>query len=179
MPEDVGAAERMVRQWQDRAAEKARKFEAMRSEVEAIEVTESSRDGAVRVTVGSNGLLQGLELSEGAGNRPMAKLSAEIMRTVRLAQSRIPELMEQAITGTVGADDPAAQHIMGETRKNFPEAPEEEDPAAGRAGTKQAGVQEMSVGEDEPPSAPPRRPQPRRRPDDVDDDDFSSGSFLR
>lgn len=183
MPEDVGAAERMVRQWQERAAEKAQKFEAMRSQVEQISVTESTRDGAVRVTIGSNGLLQDLQLSEAAANRPMSKLSAEIMRTVQLAQSRLPELMQQAVADTVGTDDPAAQHVVGEARRNFPEAPEEDED---EADARRSRIPEVVLGgEDDhdpparqapPPSQPPTaRPQP---PDDFDDD-FGSGSFLR
>lgn len=181
MPESVGGAEQMVRQWQEQAAEKAQKFEAMRSQVEQISVTESTRDGAVQVTIGSNGLLQGLQLSEAAANRPMSKLSAEIMRTVQLAQSKIPDLMQQAVADTVGTEDPAAQHVMGEARRNFPEPPEEGED---EPGTRHAGIQEMNVGAEDdyaPPQrqTPPQPPTTRQQPDDFDDDDFGDGSFLR
>ncbi|GAB3298991.1 YbaB/EbfC family nucleoid-associated protein [Parasphingorhabdus pacifica] len=186
MPEDANAAEQMVRQWQERAAEKAQKFDAMRSRVEQISVTESTRDGAVRVTVGFNGLLQGLQLSEAAANRPMAKLSTEIMRTVQLAQSKLPDLMQEAVADTVGTEDTAAQHVVSEARRNFPEAPEEDDADQGAAQT--SGIQEMDIGnEDDSASPPPHTPPPQQPPtrggkptDEFDDDDFDDGaSFLR
>ncbi|MEV0086982.1 YbaB/EbfC family nucleoid-associated protein [Saccharopolyspora sp. NPDC050642] len=192
MVEDIGAAERMVQQWQERAAEKAEKFGRMQQEIEQIAVTETSRDGAIQVTIGSNGILQSLQLSENASNRPMAKLAAEIMRAVQTAQAKIPELMQQAVAGTVGLEDSAAQHVLGEARKNFPEPPADEDGPQGR----ESGVPEMQFGlEDDyeepqqrqqppqrPATPPPPQQQPRpsrRRPDDFDDDDFSGGSFLR
>lgn len=183
----------MVRQWQDRAAEKAEKFGRMQQEIEQLSVTESSRDGAIQVTIGSNGILRNIQLSEGAANRPMPKLAAEIMRAIQAAQAKIPDLMQRAVADTVGLEDTAAQHVLGAARKNFPQPPEDEDDGPqSRAG----GLQDMRFGvEDdyeeplEPqrrqpqarPSAPPPQPQrpARRRPDDFDDDDFSGRSFLR
>ncbi|MEV0703042.1 YbaB/EbfC family nucleoid-associated protein [Saccharopolyspora sp. NPDC050389] len=193
MVEDIGAAERMVQQWQERAAEKAEKFGRMQQEIEQISVTESSRDGAIQVTIGSNGILQNLQLSENASNRPMAKLAAEIMRSVQTAQAKIPDLMQRAVADTVGLEDSAAQHVLGEARKNFPEPPADENGPQQR----DASLPEMQFGvEDDyeeppqrqqppqrpaaPPSPPPPQQRPsRRRPDDFDDDDFSGGSFLR
>ncbi len=175
VPEDISAAERMVRDWQQRATEKAEKFGRMQAQIEQISVTESSRDGAVQVTVGSSGMIENLVLAESAGNRPMAKLSAEIMRVVQLAQSKLPERMQQAAADTVGEDDEAVRHMLGQATRFFPEAPEEpEEPP------KRPGVQEMRIGteEDRPPQRPQRRPS-RPAPDDFDDDDFSRGSFLR
>ncbi|WP_433870310.1 YbaB/EbfC family nucleoid-associated protein [Saccharopolyspora sp. CA-218241] len=195
MPEDIRAVEQMVRQWQDRAAEKAERFGRMQSRVEDIQVTESSRDGAVRVTVSSSGMLQHLELAESAGNRPMAALSAEIMRTVQAAQARIPELMQEAVAETVGLEDSAAQHVLGEARRHFPEPPEEpeDEPPSRRPGLRDM---EIEVEEDADPAPPPARPQPPQTPhpqtpkpppprprpsgpDDDDDGDFSDESFLR
>ncbi|MCI2417112.1 YbaB/EbfC family nucleoid-associated protein [Saccharopolyspora sp. K220] len=179
---DIGATERMVRQWQEQAAEKAEKFARMQEEIEQISVTESSRDGAIQVTVSSAGILQDLQLAESAGNRPMVRLSVEIMRTVQAAQAKIPELMQQAVVDTVGLDDSAAQHVVDQARRYFPEPPEDEDAPQQRG----AGVQEMQFGVDDDydqpqrrqPPNPPQQPPSRRRPDDFDDD-LSGGSFLR
>ncbi|MFI0463937.1 YbaB/EbfC family nucleoid-associated protein [Saccharopolyspora sp. 5N102] len=190
MVEDIGAAERMVQQWQERAAEKAEKFGRMQQEIEQIAVTETSRDGAIQVTIGSNGILQSLQLSENASNRPMAKLGAEIMRAVQAAQAKIPTLMQQAVSNTVGLDDVAAQHVLTQARKNFPEPPEDE-PDAPRSHGHEAQELQFGTADDyeepanrpAPPAArpaPPQQRQPaRRRPDDFDDGDFSNQSFLR
>lgn len=174
----IADTERMVRDWEERAAEKAEKFGQMQQQIEQIVVTESSRDGAIQVTVNSSGMLQSLQLEESAGSRPMAKLGAEIMRTVQLAQSKVPELVQQAVNDTVGMADPAAAHMVSESRRFFPEPPEDEEEPS-----RTSGLQEMDVPmEDdyEPPPKPPQQP-PRRRPvENVDDDDdFGSGSFLR
>ncbi|QUH05206.1 YbaB/EbfC family nucleoid-associated protein [Saccharopolyspora erythraea] len=187
---DTSATERMVREWQERATERAEKFNRMSEQVEQISVTESSRDGTVELTVASNGILTGIQIAESASARPMSQLSAEIMRTLRVAQSRIPELMERAVADTVGSDDSAGQHIVGQLRARFPEPPEEDQDDQVRS--RHTGVQEMDyrVEDDhEPPSrpAPPRqapgqapsRPPQRRRPDDDFDEDYGSGSFLR
>lgn len=190
--EDIGASERMVREWQERATEKAEKLGRMQERVEQITVTESSKDGAVRVTVSSKGILQGIELAETASRRTMPQLGAEIMRTVQKAQSRIPDLMQEAVADTIGVDGGVGQHLMGEARRHFPEPPEDEEPAVKRG----SGLSEMRYDVDEddrpttdqrtpPPKPPPSRPEPQqpptRRPrnDFDDDDDFGGGSFLR
>ncbi|NYH80233.1 DNA-binding protein YbaB [Actinopolyspora biskrensis] len=177
---DVGAAERMVREWQERASEKAERFGRMQAEIEDISVTESSSDGAVRVTLGSDGILRDLSLSDHAANRPMSKLAAEIMRAVRSAQSRIPELMRQAAADTVGTEDPAVQHVLSRARESFPEPPESEESDEPR--TSGAGVREMNLGpddDDEAASAPEGSARSWQRPEESDDDDFEGRSFLR
>ncbi|MGW1679114.1 YbaB/EbfC family nucleoid-associated protein [Saccharopolyspora sp. NPDC002376] len=183
MAEDVGQSiantERMVREWQERAEEKAQKFGQMQQQIEQIVITQASRDGAIQVTVNSSGMLQSLQLAESASSRPMAKLGAEIMSMVQLAQSKVPDMVEQAVVDTVGLEDTAAQHLVTQSRKYFPEPPEEEE-----APQRSSGLQEMQVPvEDdyEPPKRPPEPPRqpPRRQPVDDFDDDFGSGSFLR
>jgi len=170
---DIGAAERMVREWQDRAAEKAEKFNRLQQQVEQISVTESSRDGAIRVTVASTGMLQDLQLADNANNRPMPRLGAEIMRLVQQAQAKIPGQMQQAVEGTVGLADSAAQHVLDQARKHFPEPPPEEEPPRG------ARPNEIRPAAEDDHQPPQRRQSPgRRRPDDFDDD-FGNGSFLR
>jgi DNA-binding protein YbaB len=170
---DIGAAERMVREWQDRAAEKAEKFNRLQQQVEQISVTESSRDGAIRVTVASTGMLQDLQLADNANNRPMPRLGAEIMRLVQQAQAKIPGQMQEAVEGTVGLADSAAQHVLDQARKHFPEPPPEEEPPRG---TRSNEIRPAVEDDYQPPQ---RRQSPgRRRPDDFDDD-FGNGSFLR
>ncbi|MEU5851114.1 YbaB/EbfC family nucleoid-associated protein [Saccharopolyspora shandongensis] len=189
MVENISATEHMIQQWQERAAEKAEKFGRMQQEIEQISATETSRDGAIQATIGSNGILQDIQLSDNAAKRPMAKLGAEIMRAVQAAQAKIPTLMQQAVSNTVGLDDVAAQHVLTQARKNFPEPPEDEPEAPRSHGHE---VREMQFGTADdyeepanrptPPAArpaPPQQQQPARRPDDFDDGDFSNQSFLR
>lgn len=164
---DIGATERMVREWQEGAADKAEKFGRMQQRVQQITVTETTRDGAIQVTVSANGMLTDLRLSDQANNRPMPKLGAEIMRTIQTAQSKIPDLMQQAVEETVGLQDAAAQHVISQARKTFPEPPAEapvqsNPPASGGSGASSY--------------TPPRR---RSGPESDWDDDFGNDSFLR
>jgi hypothetical protein len=46
MPEDISATERMLRDWQDRATEKAERFGRMQEQVEQISVTADNVRGA-------------------------------------------------------------------------------------------------------------------------------------
>ncbi len=181
MPEDIGASERMLEQWQSNIEQKAARYQQMAELVQGQSITETSKDGLIRLTIGSNGILTNLEIAEQAGGKRMAEVSAEVMRTLQRAQSRIPELLQQAMADTIGTQDETANVLFSEAKKNFPAPPQEDTPPPVN--------QELRFGiEDDyqpphspqppPPQAPPpaaRRP-PARRPDD--DDDFGGQSFL-
>ncbi|MFC4003903.1 YbaB/EbfC family nucleoid-associated protein [Prauserella oleivorans] len=180
MPDGIDASERMVDEWTRRIQQQAQRYQAMASRVQEISVTERSPDNAVEVTIDSKGLLTNLSIAESAQGKRMAELSALIMRTVRAAQSRMPELLQQAMAETIGTDDAAAVKVFEDARKTFPEPPEDE-PAPPAPDT------ELRFGpeDEEPPPprsgppSPPPQPRPRRRPErDDDDDDFGGRSIL-
>ncbi|MEV0681777.1 YbaB/EbfC family nucleoid-associated protein [Actinosynnema sp. NPDC050436] len=184
MPEDIGGSERMLAQWQADIEQKAQRYQEMAELVQGQSITETSKDGLVRLTIGSNGILTALEIAEQASTKRMAEVSAEVMRTLQRAQSRIPELLQQAMAETIGTQDETANVLFGEARKNFPPPPAEDVPPPVN--------RELSFGiDDEPPSsarhrrpptapppppAPPTRRPPSRGP--RDDDDFDGQSFL-
>ncbi|ASR37403.1 hypothetical protein BAY61_23055 [Prauserella marina] len=149
MPDSIEASERMVDDWNRRVQQQARRYQAMAERVEDISVTERSRDNAVEVTVDSKGLLVDLTISEAVQGKRMAEVSRQVMRTVRMAQSRLPGLLRQAMTETVGTEDQAVNKVFRDARAQFPQPPE-----------------------DDPPS------RPRRDRADDDDDDFGGRSIL-
>ncbi|MGW4112697.1 YbaB/EbfC family nucleoid-associated protein [Actinosynnema sp. NPDC004786] len=177
MPEDIGASERMLSQWQQSIERKAERYQEMAARVQGMTISETSRDGTVRLTIGSNGILTHLEIAESARDRRMAEVSAEVMRTLQRAQSRIPELLQQAMAETIGTQDETANALFNEAKRTFPTPPHEEPaPPLGR---------EMRFGIDEDDAPPPARPAPpspppsRRPPRGQDeDDDFGGQSFL-
>jgi DNA-binding protein YbaB len=185
VPDGVEASEQMVSEWTRRLQERAERYQQMADRVQEISVTERSKDGTVQVTVSSKGLLTNLTIAESAQARRMSELAAQIMTTVQRAQARIPELLRQAMTETVGTEDETANRVFESARQHFPEPPEEEPPS------RQQGPAQMRFGpaEEEPPQAPPSppapdRPQPpvtrppRSRPAD-DEDDWGGPSILR
>jgi hypothetical protein len=187
VPEDIGASERMLGQWQQGIEQKAQRYQEMATRVQGMTISEASRDGSVRLTIGSNGILTNLEIAESARDKRMAEVSAEVMRTLQRAQARIPELLQQAMAETIGTQDETANVLFNEAKRNFPAPPAEEEPPP--------VTREMRFGiEDDdtpppaarpappftppstPPSAPPPARRPARRPDE--DDDFGGQSFL-
>ncbi|GGP50672.1 YbaB/EbfC family nucleoid-associated protein [Saccharothrix coeruleofusca] len=174
MPEDIAGSERMLQQWQQSIQQKAERYQDMAARVRGMTITEASRDGAIRLTIGSNGILTHLEIAESARDKRMAEVSAEVMRTLQKAQSRIPELLRQAMVETIGTRDETANVLFDEAKRNFPAPPAEEEPPPVN--------RELRFGiEDDHPAPPPppttRRPPPRPRGHD-DDDDFGGQSFL-
>ncbi|WP_197319146.1 YbaB/EbfC family nucleoid-associated protein [Saccharomonospora sp. NB11] len=178
MSDGVDASDRMIDDWTRKIQEQAQRYQAMAARVQEISVTERSPDNTVEVRINSKGLLTGLTISDSAQGKSMSELSAQIMRTVQTAQSRIPELLQQAMVETVGAEDQTAAKVFDDARKTFPEPPEEttDGAAAERDREMRFGPEE----DEEPTPPPPPRPRPnvRRRPPEEDDDDFGGRSIL-
>jgi DNA-binding protein YbaB len=186
MPESIEASERMLSDWNKSIQERAERYQAMAERVQSQTITETSRDGAVTVTIGSNGILTSLTIAESAQSKRMSELSAQIMATVQRAQSRIPELLQQAMAETIGTQDQTAAKLFEDAKKNFPQPPDDEPPSRSQP------PREMQFGpaDDTPPSGPPfggtppsrpqppRGPQPPRRPPRDDDEDFGDGSIM-
>jgi DNA-binding protein YbaB len=170
-------SERMIDDWVRNAQERAEKYQAMADRFADLSVTERSADGTVEVTISSKGILTDLRISEQAAARSMAEVSAQIMRTLQRAQSRIPELLQDVLTETVGTQDGVANHVVDEAKKTFPEPPDEDE-----ADSEAEAMRFDAEIADEPeprtpppasqqqrPSAPPSR-RPRRDDDDGDDE---------
>jgi DNA-binding protein YbaB len=189
MPDTVDASEQLVDNWNKQLQESAARYQAMADRVQEQSVIERSKDGSVQVTVSSRGLMTNLVISEAASTRRMAEISAEIMKLLQRAQSRIPALLQQAMAETIGTQDQAANTMLAEAASTFPAPPPDDDTAPGPP------MRDLRfVPEDEQPSPPgppvpplppappksqaPQQPPRRRRArDDEDDEDFG-GSIL-
>ncbi|GAB2987464.1 YbaB/EbfC family nucleoid-associated protein [Saccharothrix stipae] len=182
MPEDIGASERMLGQWQQSIQQKAERYQEMAARVQGLSISEASRDGSVRLTIGSNGILTNLEIAESARDKRMAEVSAEVMRTLQRAQSRIPELLQQAMAETIGTQDETANVLFDEAKRNFPTPPHEEPapPPVGREIRFGIEDDDAPTSRPAPPTTPPSTPPPSRRPArrQDEDDDFGGQSFL-
>jgi hypothetical protein len=138
-----------------------------------MSITERSADRSVRLTVSTKGMLTDLTISEDARSRSMAEVSALIMRTLQRAQSRIPELLQEVLVDTVGTEDQAANHLMAEAAKSFPQPPEEE--AEHLPNNMRFDPEHPDDQEPEHPPPPPQRtqaprPHSRKRGEDDGDD---------
>ncbi|QFZ21043.1 YbaB/EbfC family nucleoid-associated protein [Saccharothrix syringae] len=109
--------------WRARTSGNARRHQELDQRLAGLSITESSRDGSVRVTVSAGGLLTGLVLAEPAGPVSGPRLAAEIMDCVRRAQAKIPDLLQQVLAESVGTDDPDTHLLVADARRRFPEPP--------------------------------------------------------
>jgi DNA-binding protein YbaB len=168
-PQDV---ERLVDDWERDATDKANRYWQMQQQVERISITESVANGAVRVTVGANGIPTNVAMTGAVRSMSPEQIAVAVMTAMRKAQSRYPEKIREILADTVGDDD-TSRHLVAVAERNFP-APEEsaEDEAAPAGRQLQVKIED---GEERP--APPRRPQ-RGREDD-DGEYFGDRSFLR
>jgi DNA-binding protein YbaB len=152
MADSLSNVERMVDDWERDAAEKAAKFARMRQEVERVSITESAAGGAVRVTVGHNGLPTDVSMTDAVRKLSPDQIAAAVMDAMRLAQSRYPQRLAEIMAETVG-DNATTRHILATADENFPRV--EEEPAGHRPQRGPAGGVDSS------------------------DDDFGGGSIFR
>lgn len=166
------AAQRQVEEWAAQVAQKAERYQAMQARVAGITVTESSSDGAVRLTVGSSGVMTDLELSDRATQQPARQLAAQIMDTMRRAQGRLSGQVAEVMQASVGDDQETVTAVVSSYQQRFPAQPEDEAPAA--------GGQQMRIGDVEQDERPRTAPPPRRwRPPGQNDDDGWDRPLLR
>ncbi|HEY6425494.1 MAG TPA: YbaB/EbfC family nucleoid-associated protein [Pseudonocardiaceae bacterium] len=147
---DPGQAGQALIGWAETLQRKAQTYRDLQHEMSQLAVTEASVDGAVRVTVDSQGVPTELTLTERARGVDPARLSAELMSCLRRAQSTLAARVDDLVTGSVpdSADDAGAR-IVASYRDRFPAPPGDE---------------------------PPRRTHRPRPPDD--DDELAPQSFL-
>jgi DNA-binding protein YbaB len=175
MADSVSDAMRMVDEWERNATEKAAAFQRMAEQVEQVSITESVANGAIRVTVGHNGLPVDIRMTDGVRSMEPDEIASNVMSAIRRAQSRYPERLAEILAETVGEEDPASRHILAKAEESFP-AVEEEEPDP------RIAEERMRIGDvedDEPP--PPRPAQPPRsaQPRDRGDDDFGDDTIFQ
>jgi DNA-binding protein YbaB len=159
-----------VNDFKTRAAELQRKNAEVQENLGAVSGTASSKDGAVKVTVGPNGGLMNLQLGHRAVELGAPRLTALILETARQAQKNAATQVIEAFR-PIGEGTQAMAMITDVVEQEFGDEPEEEHALE-------------RIEEDDSPSAPappaspvppaPSEPRQARAPrgaDDEDDDD--------
>jgi DNA-binding protein YbaB len=120
MVDSVSDAMRMIDDWERNATEKAAAFQRMAEQVEQVSITESVANGAIRVTIGHNGLPTDIQMTDGVRTMEPAEIASGVMGAIRKAQSRYPQRLAEILADTVGQEDPASQHILAKAKESFP-----------------------------------------------------------
>jgi hypothetical protein len=162
---DPDQAERQISQWAQGFTDKAERFGATRAQAEQIQVTESSADGAVRVTIDSSGAPIDLALSSKISGMPPSEVAAVVMDCMRRAQRQLAGQLRHAMAATVGAEEPVIEHVVSGCRQRFGEDQEEDrtEPDPG-------------VHDDDSPQHPTSR---YHAAPGADEDDFGDRNYLR
>ncbi|MQA11539.1 MAG: hypothetical protein GEU98_23905 [Pseudonocardiaceae bacterium] len=138
---------------------RAERYTDAQHRIAQVRCAESSRDGSLRVTVDSAGALTDLRIADSPYVSNGQRLAAEILATIRRAQSHIPERIAEILRTTVGDETELTNTVVSTFSERYPAS--EEDPSA--------------------PDAT-NQPAPRRRAaqhDEPDDDDYFGGGVLR
>jgi DNA-binding protein YbaB len=155
--------EQLFVDYQAKLDDVVRKAEQVTAGLKAASVTERSDDGQVTVTVDASGNVTDLRI--GPGGRQGPDLAQSIMATMRRAQARLADAVQQTVPPTVGTT--LMTELADQYRRTYPAPPPgPRDPR-----------RTMRLGAD-PEAPPPARP-PRRRPAPGDDTDYSNRGLLR
>lgn len=128
MSDDADVAAREMAAWAENLEGKAELYQELHGRMAGLSVTETSRDGAIIVTVDNTGVPTDLHLAESARGRAPGELAGQIMECLRRAQSTLRHEVEAMVHDTVGDDD-AGTAVIDQYARRFPdpEAPESED----------------------------------------------------
>ncbi|GLZ29286.1 hypothetical protein Lesp02_14760 [Lentzea sp. NBRC 105346] len=125
---DPEEAEARMAAWAKGFEEKAARYRAVGEQTEALRLTASSPNGAVRVTVRADGSLTGIEFGDRARTIPLEHLPSMIMDTVHRAQSGIAGRVAEVMAEGLGDEDLQTRSMMLDNlRERFPELETDEN----------------------------------------------------
>ena len=105
------------------------RLDELRARAETVSVTETSKDGGISVTVNSGGVLTDLVITDDAAQAPGARIAEQVLATMRRAQSRIADRMDEVLRETAADDPDLRERVLGVYHQRFPE-PEPDKAAA-------------------------------------------------
>ena len=123
----IDAAENWLDAWVGQANAQAARSVELSRRVAALTGTAESRDGAIRVTVGSAGQVERLDLDERVHELSGPRLAEEIVSVMRRAQTALSERVAEEVQATVGADTETGRAVIHSFETRFPTVEREED----------------------------------------------------
>jgi hypothetical protein len=124
---DIDAAEEWLDSWVAQANAQAQSSVELSRRVAALTASAEGRDGAIRVTVGSNGQVERLDLDERVPELSGPRLAQEIMSVMRRAQATLAGRVADEVRATVGADTETGRAVIHSYGARFAPPRDEED----------------------------------------------------
>jgi hypothetical protein len=124
---DIDAAEEWLDSWVAKVDAQAARSVDLSSRVAALTGSAEGRDGAIRVTVGSAGQVERLDLDERVHELSGPRLAREIMSVIRNAQSALSGRVAEEVRATVGEDTETGRAVIHSFDSRFSTTRDEDD----------------------------------------------------
>lgn len=124
---DIDAAEEWLDSWVGQVNAQAQRSVELSRRVAALTGSAQSRDGAIRVTVGSAGQVERLELDDRVRELSGLRLAQEIMSVMRRAQTALSGQVAEQVRETVGQDSETGRAVLHSFDSRFPASSDEDD----------------------------------------------------
>ncbi|MEU4220596.1 YbaB/EbfC family nucleoid-associated protein [Actinoplanes sp. NPDC026623] len=124
---DVDAAEEWLDSWTAQVNAQAERSVELSRRVASLAATAEGRDGAIRVTVGSAGQVEHLDLDDRVHELSGPRLAEEIVSVMRRAQAALSSRVADEVRATVGEDTETGRAVIHSFDSRFPAPDDEED----------------------------------------------------
>jgi hypothetical protein len=121
---DIDAAEDWLDHWTAGVSAQAERAATLSRRVAALTGRATSDDDSIRVTVGSSGQLESLDLDDRATDLRGEELSRRILAVMRQAQSHLATRVAAEVEETVGSDTETGRAVIHSFTTRFPAPPE-------------------------------------------------------
>src|SRR3954454_9864322 len=123
---DIDAAEEWLDSWVGQLNAQAQRSVELSRRVAALTASAQGRDGAIRVTVGSAGQVERLDLDDRVRELSGPRLAEEIVSVMRRAQATLSARVAEQVRATVGDDPETGRAVLQSSEPRFPAQNEEE-----------------------------------------------------
>jgi DNA-binding protein YbaB len=127
---NIDAAEEWLENWSAGVSAQAERTAQLSSRVARLQGTAESNDGSIRVTVGSSGQVEKLDLDDRVQRLRGEELANQIMAVMRKAQARLSAQVAEEVQATVGADTETGRAVIHSFDARFPQPSEDEEGGA-------------------------------------------------
>jgi hypothetical protein len=132
--DDIDAAQDWLDSWSAGVTAQAERAAQLSRRVAALTGYAENGDRSIRVTVGSSGQVEKLDLDDRVRRLTGAELSGEIMSVMRRAQAGLTALVEAQVRDTVGVDTETGRAVVNSFSLRFPPPREDGDGEGDRDG---------------------------------------------
>ncbi|MFI7540048.1 YbaB/EbfC family nucleoid-associated protein [Actinoplanes sp. NPDC049599] len=124
---DIDAAEEWLDSWTSQVNAQAERSVELSRRVATLTASAEGRNGAIRVTVGSAGQVERLELDDRVHELAGPRLADEIMSVIQRAQAVLSHRVADQVRATVGEDSETGRAVIHSFDSRFPAPSEDEN----------------------------------------------------